>query len=80
MDLPHLGQLPILQGAVQITRQIGSRINKFVTWCTKETYQHKQDKAKKAGTPHKEWEHCLAELLRLTNCVAPRIYQIFSRS
>jgi hypothetical protein len=70
-DLPHLGQLPILQGASQIAGQIGSGINEFITWRAEELSRRDLDKAEKAGTPRKKWEHCLAELLRLTGCAAP---------
>jgi hypothetical protein len=32
MDLPHLGNLPVLQGAAQIVDPIGSGINEFIMW------------------------------------------------
>jgi hypothetical protein len=70
-DLPHLGQLPVLQGAAQIAGQIGSGINEFVTWRAEESSRRDLEKVEKAGTPRKKWEHCLAELLRLTDCAMP---------
>jgi hypothetical protein len=71
-DLPHIGNLPVLQGAAKIASQIVSGINEFITWRAEEDSWYNHDKLEKVGLPHKKWEHCLRELLHLTGCPAPK--------